>query len=335
MKMKTKSGGISIVEISNQHIQVQLCNYGARIISIKTPDRSGQLQDIIQGPKEVEQIVKPQNKYRGALIGRMANRVEQAQFELDGSTYQLEINESVHCLHSGVHGLQRKIWEVKQSEEDAVLMTYTSPNGEGGFPGNMDVSIEYKLEGNQLIALILARTDQACPINLTLHPYFNLHGDLNGNIIDHQFRFNADRFLRIRKDKIPIGERSQVAQSAFDFTESKTLIGIDLSDEYRDQLEFGSGFDHHFIKSENSDSDMMATAYSRETGLQMKISSSLPGFQFYSGGHLKDRTKMSSKYFCIEPQFCPNGINELNFLDRILYPGELYKSYIKFEFSTV
>jgi aldose 1-epimerase len=324
--------------------QVKVTNYGAIITSIIVPDRDGNMGDIALGYDRVEDYMNAVDKpYLGAIVGRYGNRIAKGKFSIDGETYTLAVNNGENHLHGGVIGFDKVVWDGKLARGEGwtgVELSYRAKDKEEGYPGNLDVNVTYRLtDQNELIVDYLATTDKATPVNLTQHTYFNLKGEGEGTILDHELMINANRYTPIDEGLIPTGEVAEVAGTPFDFTSAKP-IGRDI-DQDNEQLEFGLGYDHNFVLNKDDDSlTLAARVHEPTTGRVLEIQTTEPGIQFYCGNFLDGRLKGKSGKpyvhrggFCLETQHFPDSPNQPNFPSTILRPGEQYKTRTVFKFS--
>ena len=332
--------------LTNAHgIEVRAITYGAIITVIRTPDRSGQLADIVFGFDSLQGYLA-QSPYFGAIVGRFANRIARGQFSLDGVTYHLATNNGPNSLHGGLRGFDKVLWTAEPVQSDSgagVVFHYLSPNGEEGYPGNVDVRVTYMLTPrDELVVDYTATTDKATPLNLSQHSYWNLHGDGKGDILDHILTLDASAYTPVDSTLIPTGQITAVAGTPFDFR-SPTVIGARIEQPNK-QLRFGKGYDHNWVLDRPAGG---GTALVRAAGLvdstsgrTLEISTSEPGIQFYSGNFL-DGT-ITGKHgvvyghraaLCLETQHFPDSPNHPNFPSTILRPGETYHSRTVFSFG--
>ena len=216
---KTIDGKVTnLYLLKNDQIKVYITNYGGRIVSLLTPDRSGQIGDVVLGFKSIDDYLSADGPYHGALIGRVGNRIAKGKFKLGSETYSLPINNNENHLHGGPEGFNNQVWEVKAADDSSITMNYFSSDGEMGYPGNLDVEVMYSLnDENELLITYKATTDKSTPVNLTNHAFFNLAGEANGTINDHLLKLNADHFTPVDKTLIPLGENRSVEGTPFDF----------------------------------------------------------------------------------------------------------------------
>jgi len=311
--------------------------YGAAIISVRVPDRTGRLDDVVLGFDTLDGYVT-RARFFGTIVGRYGNRIGKGRFSLDGATFQLATNNGANHLHGGVKGFDQRVWKAEPFERDGnagVTFSYRSPDGEEGYPGALEASVAYTLTPrNELILEYTARTDRATPINLTNHSYFNLAGRGHGDILQHQLRLFADRYTPTDATQIPTGEISSVAGTPFDFR-TPAAIGarIDAGDE---QLRRGGGYDHNFVI--NSTIDLLhpaAHVIDPGSGRTLDVATTEPGVQFYSGNNLDQARNGFGRRtaFCLETQHFPDSPNHPNFPSTILRPGDTYRSTTVYTFG--
>jgi aldose 1-epimerase len=325
---------------NSKGVRVAITNYGGIVVSLFTPDRNGNPGDIVLGFERLEDYLKG-HPYFGAIIGRYGNRIAKGRFTLDGVEYKLAQNNGENHLHGGLVGFDKKVWKARDfvdAEGQHLELRYTSPDGEEGYPGNLDVTVTYSLnEQNQLRIDYVATTDKPTVVNLTNHSYFNLAGE--GDILGHLLRLNADYFTPVDAGLIPTGELRPVKGTPFDFTEP-TPIGarIEQDDE---QLRYGRGYDHNFVLRGGGGSlAEAAEVYEPKTGRVLRVLTTEPGVQFYTGNFLDGtlRGKYGRVYhrrtgFCLETQHFPDSPNKPHFPTTVLRPGQTYRSTTIYEFS--
>jgi len=327
-------------------IEVRAITWGGIILSIKTPDRDGRWDDIVLGFDSLEPY-EAGSPYFGSIIGRYGNRIAGGQFTLDGETFALATNNGPNHLHGGDVGFDKVVWGGEAFErEDAVgvAFTYTSADGEEGYPGMMEVRVTYTLtDANELIFDYHATTDRATPVNLTQHSYFNLAGSASDDILGHELTLDASRFTPVDTTLIPTGELAPVEGTPFDFR-TATSIGARIDDDHR-QLAAGLGYDHNFVLdgdphvtsglTENNLGGLHRAAFVLEplTGRTLEIHTAEPGIQFYSGNFLDGTIsgKAGRVYghrsgFCLETQHFPDSPNQPAFPSTILRPAEEYST---------
>src|SRR2546427_12292489 len=330
--------------LTNAHgIEVRVITYGGIITAIRTPDRSGRLDDIVLGFDSLAGYLKD-SPYFGAIVGRYANRIANGQFSLDGTTYRLAKNNGSNTLHGGVRGFDKVLWTGEPFQNDSgvgVTLRYTSKDGEEGFPGTLITRVTYTLTPrDELVVDYEATTDKATPINLSQHTYWNLHGSAGGDILDHMLTLNATAFTPVDSTLIPTGEIAPVAGTPFDFR-AATRVGVRIGQD-NTQLRFGRGYDHNWVLDRAGGSEVVHAARLVEpsSGRALDISTTEPGVQFYSGnfldGTIKGKGGRVYPYrsgLCLETQHFPNSPNHANFPSTILRPGATYRSRSVFRFS--
>lgn len=322
--------------LSNRRgMELQITDFGARIVSLKVPDRRGRIADVVLGYDSCEGYAEG-NPYFGATIGRYANRIAAGRFQLDGKAYRLAVNDGPNALHGGPRkGFHNVVWAPE--EHAGVKLTYTAEDGEEGYPGRLVCTVIYSLkDSNELIIDYRARTDRATPINLTHHGYFNLKGAGNGDVLGHLLTLEAAAFTPVDASLIPTGEIRPVAGTPLDF-QTPRLIGARIG-EADEQLLLANGYDHNFVLTPRDGVRLAATVREPESGRCLEVHTTEPGLQFYSdnfpedSGPLKGRDPRTS--FCLEPQHFPDSPNQPGFPDTILRPGKTWRSRTVFRFFT-
>ena len=322
--------------------EARIMTYGGTVVSLKVPDKSGNLGDVVLGYDSVADYEK-HTSFFGALIGRYGNRIAKGKFSVGGTEYTLATNNGENHLHGGVKGYDRVAWTARAFTSAAganLELKYLSKDGEEGYPGNLNITVLYTLtEANELKIIYSATTDKATVVNLTHHSYFNLAGAGTPTILDHDMMINASKFTPTDAGSIPTGELKNVKGTPFDFTKS-VAIGkrIDQDDE---QLKFGKGYDHNWVLNKTGKAlTLGATVYEKTSGRVMKVLTTEPGMQFYSGNFLDGsiRGKSGQDYpyrsgFCLEAQHYPDSPNEPKFPSTVLKPGQKYSQTTVYQFS--
>lgn len=357
MKIEKKSFGkiektneeATLYTITNKNgLSVDLSTYGATITSIKVPDKNGNLKDITHGYNSVTPYEKAPVGHAGGTIGPCANKINNGTFKINDKEYQLECNKDNGKTHShgGSDGFDTKNWQT-EILKDGIKFTYTKKDMESGYPGNVTASVTYQLDNNNKLHIKYhAETDQDTLINMTNHTYFNLDGAENteeNSVLDHIVELpNSSRYTVNNELAVPTGELASVKDTPFDFKKAKKIK--DVINQQSKQLEIGSGFDQNYCIDDYDGKTLrkIARVKSEHTGITLKVSTNLPGFQFYTANHLGKKSqpegKDGKKYekrsaFCIEPQFYPDAIN--TFKEKpILKKGETYDREIIYEFGT-
>lgn len=333
---------ISLYTISNSKgMQVSITNYGARVVSILVPAKDGTPIDVVLGFNNIDDYLKSPDPYFGPCVGRVGNRIAKGKFTLDGVDYTLAVNNGPNHLHGGLKGLHKVVWEFDSVSDNEIVLHYSSPDMEEGYPGNLEIGLVYSIsEDNALTMEYSATTDKTTPVNLTNHSYFNLSGNSSTSINQHVLTINADGYTPVDSTLIPLGTVEPVEASPFDFRKPKA-IGTDVNEE-NIQLKYGAGYDHNFAlnKEEGDSLTLAARVYSPESGVEMTIYTVEPGIQFYGGNFFtgeitgKDGNKVG--YRCglaLEPQHFPDAPNQPAFESILLAPGELYSTVSKYVFD--
>jgi len=320
-------------------MRVSLTDYGALTVSVEVPDKDGNLSDVTLGYDTLEGWLG-NTSYFGATVGRYANRIAKGKFTLDGQAYTLATNNGENHLHGGIKGFDKCLWNAEPVETpDAVGVTFTrtSPDGEEGYPGNLQVTALYTLTNdNEFKAEFAATTDKPTIVNMAHHTYWNLRGPANGDILGHELMLNADKYTPVDEGLIPTGELKAVAGTPMDFTTAKP-IGKEIA-------QVPGGYDHNFVLNAYEPGKVRLAARVTEptTGRVMEIHTDQPGIQFYSGNFL-DGTVTGKKGvayrkhdgFCLETQHFPDSPNQPDWPTVTLKPGETYKHVMIHKFSTV
>ncbi len=334
---------VEIYTLENDNsMMVRIMTYGGIIQSIKVPDKNGQFGDVALGYDNLA-AYETNSPYFGALIGRYGNRIAKGHFTLDGQEYTLATNNVPNSLHGGIKGFDKKVWTVDKAEvgDDGpeLVLSYTSPDGEEGYPGTLHTTVKYTLSAkeNNLRIKFTATTDKDTIINLTAHSYFNLSGQ--GTILDQVAYIDAARYKPVDSTLNPNGEIAPVAGTPFDFN-TPTAIGARIGDD-NEQLKIGGGYDHNFVVNHKMGRLAMdARVTDPDNGRVFEIWSTEPGLQFYSGNFLdgtiigKDGVVYAHRgAFAMEPQHYPDSPNHPSFPSVVLHPGETYHNTIVYKFS--
>lgn len=314
-------------------------NYGGRIVSLMVPDRDGNMRDVVLGHDSIGDYVNIDGNF-GALIGRYGNRINQGRFTLNDSVYQLPQNNYGHCLHGGPVGFHHAVWDASQPNDSTLELSLFSPDGEAGFPGNVNVKVTYSLlPDNSLAINYEAETDKPTILNLTNHSYFNLSGDPANDILAEQVYINADGYTPIDSTFMTNGEIAPVEGTPFDFRTAKA-VGQDIEAD-NIQLKNGMGYDHNFVLNTKGDShEVAASITDPQTGIKMEVLTTEPGLQFYVGNFLDGTVKGKKGIayprrgaICMETQHYPNTPNITQWPSVTVNPGEKYQSLCVYRFS--
>lgn len=318
---------------------VQITNYGGRIMSIVVPDKNGKPTDVALGYDSVQSNQKKGEPFFGALIGRYGNRIAKGKFTVAGKPYQVQVNDGVNTLHGGTDGFYSKVWDAKKINDQTLELTYLSKDGEAGYPGNVNVKVVYILtEDNALKIDYSATTDKETVLNLTNHAYFNLSGEGNSTITDHELTIAASGFTPVDTTLIPTGKVQPVKGTPFDFTTAKA-IGKDIEAD-DEQLKNGKGYDHNFVLDKTDANKPVAIVKSPISGITMEVYTTEPGIQFYSGNFLTGADKDGKggksyghrSAFCLETQHFPDSPNQPSFPSTTLKPGTTYQTSTTYKF---
>jgi aldose 1-epimerase len=318
-----------------------ITNYGGIIVSIKTKDKNGNLEDIVLGFDSLSSYVK-NNPFFGAIVGRYGNRIAKGKFKLDNQTYNLAVNNGANHLHGGLKGFDKVVWvgDNYNTPDGAVLkLTYTSKDLEEGYPGNLQTEVTYTLTNdNELKIDYKATTDKKTVVNLTNHSYFNLSGNTKTDILHHTVSIAASKFLPVDKGLIPTGELKDVKGTPFDFT-TPHVVGERINDKDQ-QLQIGGGYDHCWVFDDTEKFSPKATVYDSTSGRFMEVFTTQPAVQFYSGNFLsgavtgKFNTLYTKRFgLCLETEHYPDSPNQPSFPTTVLNPGEVYSSQTVYKFS--
>lgn len=330
--------------LRSTHLQAAFCNHGARLLELIVPDRHGQWRDVVLGHDSLPQLLAGLPSM-GAFIGRYANRIGGARFLLDGQVHELPANEGPNCLHGGPGGSRHRVFSVR-SQTDHALRFHTLFAAENdGFPGEVDLLIDYTLEGPALVASYVARVSQAAtPLSLTCHPFFNLEGVQAGSVLDHELQILAEHFVPVDAGRIPLGRLQAVAGTAFDFRQPRTLRAALAQDHGQLRLGAAPGFDHAFaVEGSSGALRLHARLQAPVSGIVMEVWSDAPSLQFYSGAALDGRLpRHAGKHgqiygraagLCLEPQQFPDAPNQSGFPSCTYQPGEVVRGRIEYRFG--
>jgi aldose 1-epimerase len=323
-------------------LKVKIITYGAIITAVETPDRNGKVENItlhrdsLAGYLELDKDGKPTTPHFGSTIGRYGNRIAKGRFTLEGKEYKLAINNAPNSLHGGEKGFDRVVWKAEPVQSPGaagVVFRYTSPDGEEGYPGTLDVKVIYSLtDKDELKMDFEAKTDKTTVLNLTNHAYWNLAGAGRGDVLKHELMLNADRFLPVDSTQIPLGRLDPVKGTPMDFTSPKA-VGKDIA-------KVEGGYDHCYALLRKGDGLSLAARVTEPTsGRVMEIYTTQPGIQFYTGNHLDGTIRADGKTYekqyalCLEAQHYPDSPNQKDFPTTVLKPGETYKQTTVHKFS--
>ena len=323
-------------------ITMQVTNYGARVVSLWTPDREGRYEDIVLGCESIDRYLDTLGeRFLGAVVGPYANRIAKGRFTLDGTEYTLPLNNNGQTLHGGLTGVDRVVWDVVSATDDKLVLHYLHPDGQDGFPGNLDIEMIYSLTpDNEFRVDYKATTDKPTVANFSHHPFFNLKGEGNGTVLDNVMTINASHTTPVDSVLIPTGEIAPVEGTPFDFREPHTVgerIGADNA-----QLRNGGGYDHNWVIDRKTESgvELAATVWEPASGRTVEVWSDQPGLQVYSGNFFDG--KSMGKYgkpqryresLALETQKFPDSPNQDNFPSTVLRPGQTYTQTCIYKFG--
>jgi aldose 1-epimerase len=325
-------------------ISLKIMTLGASIQSLNVPDRNGHVGDIVLGFDTADGYVK-NPMYFGATVGRFANRIAKARFTLDGKSYALAANDHGNTLHGGLKGFDKVIWaidSVKSGAPATAVFTYTSPDGEEGYPGTLHVTATYSLDDADTVTVeFKATTDKPTIVNISNHSYFNLSAETGASALNHLLTVNASKYTPVDALLIPTGERLNVDGTVFDFRKA-TAVGLRVRDGHDQQIRYGRGYDHNFaLDGKQGEMRLAARVADASTGRVMEIFTTAPGLQFYSGNFLDatvigkgGRIYRQGDALALEPQLFPDAPNQPTFASARLNPGSTYLNTIEYRFST-
>jgi aldose 1-epimerase len=328
--------------INNHGMEVTSIDYGCVITKIIAPDRNGVLENVVLGFDTIEEYVD-HSPFFGAIAGRVAGRIKNAEFELNNETYHLAANNNGNHLHGGLKGFDKVIWKTKLIEaEDSVSLqfSYLSKDGEEGYPGNLEIKVTYTLTNeNEFIITYIGETDKTTLLNVTNHSYFNLSGDLKRDTVHHRLALKSSKFAELDEKLIPTGELLPVDGTPFDFREGRIILD-GIQSEYPQNILAGKGYDHPFLLDVNNEEEI--TLVDDESGRVLTIETDMPCVVLYSGNQLSgDEFEVrgvpvkNQLGLCLETQGLPDSIHQPHFPSSILEKGDVFKSVTKYKFGTI
>ena len=331
---------------SGTGLRAEIAELGGAIVSLTAQDRDGAFADIVLGFDDLDSYLADTNPYFGAIVGRYANRIAGGRFTLDGETHDLPQNDGTNSLHGGVRGLSRVVWEGEPFEDGngaGVVLRYRSPDGEEGYPGNVDFEVRYLLTSiGDLRIEADAVTDEPTVVNLSFHSYFNLKGEGEGDILGHELVLNSEEYTPVDDALIPTGEIAPTEGTPMDFRDA-AAIGGRVDDDF-EQLRFGGGYDHNWVLRPTEDDDELRVAaivVEPTSGRKLVVKTTAPGLQLYTGNFLdgtlvgkSGRPYVHRGGLCLETQHFPDSPNQPSFPSTVLRPGETYRQVTEYVFMT-
>ncbi len=343
---KTKDGhAVDLYTLTNDKgANVKIATYGGTVVSINVPDKAGKLGDVALGFDNIPDY-ESKSPYFGCITGRYANRIAKGKFSIDGKEYILATNNGPNHLHGGEKGFDKCMWKANTVEEDdkvSLVLTYTSKDGEEGYPGTLSNKVTYTWDNDNALRIDYASTtDKPTVINLTNHTYFNLAGEGKGDILGHELTLNCDRYTPTDETAIPLGKLDPVKGTPFDFTKAHT-IGKRINNDNQ-QLKWGKGYDHNFVINQKKPGELTlaATVHEPKSGRVLEVHTDQPGIQLYTGnfldGSFSGKSGKPYKYrnaFCLETQVYPDSPNQKGFPNAVLRPGKKYSHVCIYKFAT-
>ena len=329
---------VSLYTITNGQITARISDFGAALVSLFVPDKDGTPRDIVLGYDDVHGY-EQQTSYIGSIIGRCCNRTADAAFILNGKKYVLSSNEGKNHLHGGFKGFDKKIWHLQHIDDNSIKLSYLSPDGEEGYPGNLNAAVIYSIKDNSLCIDYYTKSDTDTLCNMTNHSYFNLNGFDSGSVLGQYIQIHSATFSEDNKFFLPTGKILSVENTPLDLRKIQA-IGADIDSDYG-QIKQAHGYNVNYVMNHHDDDKMIhfATAHAKESGIVMELYSDMPCCEFYSGSYLRGniqgkRGAVIDDYygFCLEPQFAPNAVNMPHFISPILKSDEQYHKRSVFKF---
>ncbi len=342
-KFDTTLGGkaIKLYTLRNQNgVEIDVTNFGGIVASIMVPDKTGKLVDVVLGHSSIENYFNSPEKYLGAAIGRYGNRIAKGEFTLDGTPYIIPTDNPACALHGGKFGYHLAVWDAEQVDDATLKLQYISPDGESGFPGTVTIDMCYKLTADNALEIIYrATTDKATVLNLTNHSFFNLNGEGDDAIVNHEVQIAASYYTPMDSNSVPTGEIATVTDTPMDFRTQQS-VGARIDDTF-EQLVFGKGYDHNYVLDKNHIGELSfaAKAVSPKTGISLEVYTTEPGVQLYTGNWLNGfEGKNGNAYpernaLCFETQHFPASPNFAHFPTTIHRPGETYTQTCIYKFG--
>lgn len=334
----SKGEAATLYTITNKSgMSISVTDFGAALVSVTAPDRSGKPVDVVLGYDDVKGYEEG-TVFFGATVGRNANRIGKASLEINGVTYQLEKNDNGNNLHSGMDFYNKRMWEVRSKNYESVTFSLHSADGDQGYPGALDMEVKYTLTNDNGVKIeYYSVPSEDTVINMTNHSYFNMNGHDSGEVLGQEVQIAAKYFTRADKESIPTGELTEVVGTPMDFNTKKT-IGQDIDEQY-EALIFGQGYDHNWVLDNNGKFGKAAEMTGDRTGITMEVYTDLPGMQFYTGNFIENEKGKGGAVYkrrhgaCFETQYFPDAIHKDHFPGPICRAGENYRTCTLYKFS--
>jgi len=341
--LSASKSNVFLIHLENKNgLSAGIITAGGRLVYLKVPDRNSNLIDVVAAYTHANDYEKAGNPYFGAIIGRVSNRIRNAEFTFENNRYTLEANNDKNCLHGGLNGFQTINWTIIEETGSAAILQHISPAGTGGFPGELTVNAKFELtDNNEFIVEFTYFADETTPVSLTYHPYFNLTGYREPTVLNHELQLNSTGYLPLDKDFTCNNEAYEVTNTPFDFQTEK-LLKTALSAE-NEQLKLAHGFDHNFIvKNYNGEITEVASLYAAFSGIALKVYTDYPGIHVYTSNYDESRVPGKNKEefskhhsICLEPQFFPNSSNYPVPYSPYIQANKNYKKTICYKFSNI
>lgn len=335
---------VGLIVLRNESMELAVCNHGARILQLIVPDRHGRAIDVVLGHDSLAQMLAGMPSM-GAFIGRYANRIAHARFALDGRLHLLRANDGPHCVHGGPAGSRHQVFEVLSQRSDGLDLCLRLCSVQDGFPGDVDLQLRYQLEGPALVITFSAIVSgDATPLSLTSHPFFDLDGGACSDVLDHELQLDAQTFVPVGADRIPLGHFEPVAATAFDFSRPRRLRSALAQGHPQLNLGASPGFDHAFCTpGPRGVLRRQARMQAARSGVGLEVWSDAPALQLYTSAPMDGslprhagkggRVYRSSAGVCLEPQQLPDAPNQVGFGDCIVRPGQVSTGRIEYRLS--
>jgi len=336
---KTTNGEVATLYtfINDNKMEMRVSDYGATLVSVLVPDRKDNLCDVILGYDSAKEYENGPT-FQGATVGRNGNRIGNAIFSINGVEYPLDKNDNGNNLHSGLAYFNKRMWNVKSTDDTSITFSLNSPDGDQGYPGNIEINVTYTLTADNEVQIAYEGTpDKDTIMNMTNHSYFNLSGHASGNVHDQEVWIDADKYTEVDEEAIPTGTLIDVAGTPLDFRQAK-LIGNGIDADY-ETLRLAGGYDHNWALSKAEGYEKVAGMYSAQSGIRMDIYTDLPGIQFYTGNFIEEEvgkgkaTYLKRQGVCFETQYFPDSINQTAFESPVCKAGEQYLTKTAYKFS--